>query len=52
VLGEVEAVGGGLGLADDVGGEGREVEVGGVGAGELEAVEKRGRAFGLEPRAR
>ena len=45
---EVEAVGGGFEGADDVGGVGLELEAGGVHAGELEAVEEGGGAFGLE----
>jgi len=45
-LGEVEAIGGGFDGADDVGGEGFGREAAGVVAGELEAVEQGGGAFG------
>src|ERR1700736_2132498 len=47
-FGQVETFGGGLEGADDLGGVGPGVGPGGVHAGELEAVEEGGGAFGVE----
>jgi hypothetical protein len=46
--GEIEALGGGGEVADDICGSGAGLDSCGVGGGELEAVEKRGGAFGVE----
>jgi len=47
-LGEVEAVGAGVYVADDFGGVGSGVEAGGVVGGQLQAVEESGGAAGVE----
>ncbi|WP_433984167.1 hypothetical protein RBB78_03070 [Tunturiibacter empetritectus] len=47
-MGEVEAVGAGLYVADDFGGVGFGVEAGGVVGGQLQAVEEGGGAAGVQ----